>query len=97
VLCHVLSSLQLVVMYKVAMRTKPFAPVIHFVAPPGVERAKHQHPTLGGSTYVGSNIREDVSARRGSMSADYTVGVPNNERELVEFVHVRLTARLPAH
>lgn len=96
---HVHSSLQLVVVYKVAMRTKPLASVIHFVAPPSVERAKHQHPTLGGSTDIGSDVSEDMSARRSKHVSRLYIGpagVPTDD-ELVVFVHVGLTARQPAH
>ena len=99
-LYYVRSSLELVVVYVFAMRTEPLASVIHFVASPGVERAKHQHPTLGGSTDVGSNVGEDVSARRSKyVSRLYigSAGVLPDERELVEFVKVGLTARQPAH
>ena len=56
-------GLELVVINQVAHRTKPLSSVIHFVTPPGIERAKHQHPTLGGSTDIGSNVRKDMSAR----------------------------------
>jgi len=73
-LYHVHSSLDLVVVYKVAMRTEPLASVIHLVAPPGIERAEHQHPTLGGSTDIGSNVGEDVSARRSKHVSRLYIG-----------------------
>jgi hypothetical protein len=56
------SGLGLVMKYKVAQRTEPLASVIQLVAPPGIERAEHQHPTLCGSTDIGSDVRKDVSA-----------------------------------
>ena len=99
-LYDVRSSLHLVVIYKIAHRTKPLASVIHFMAPPGIERAKHQHPALGGSTDIGSDVRKDVSARWSkdvSGLCKSAAGVPHDERELVESVHTRLTARQPAH
>ena len=74
--------------------------MIHFVAPPGIERAKHQHPTLCGSTDVGSNVREDVSARYSKyVSRLYKSppGVPTDERGLVESAYAALTARQFAH
>ena len=94
-LYHVHSSLQLVVVHKVAMRTEPLASVIHFVATPGVERAEHQHPTLGGSTDIGSNVREDMSARRSKHVSRRYIGPAGvtTDDGLVAFVHVGLTAR----
>ena len=98
-LYYVHSSLELVVVYEVAMGTEPLASMIHLVAPPGGERAKHQHPTLGGSTDIGSNVREDMLARRSKHVSRRYIGPAGvtTDDGLVVFVHVGLTARQPAH
>lgn len=99
-LYDVQSVLELVVINKVAHRTEPLSSVVHFMAPPGIERAKHQHTTLGGNTDIGSNVGENVPARWSKyVNRLYKspAGVLIDKRGLDKSVYTALTAMQLGH